>query len=133
MQHCLRSRLITFYCSCILLHTHFAHFEILKRITLAVVWAVSHFHAYLYRHAVTVYNDHSVSQLCWELQVPTASMLNGGLVFDSRIQKIDMSTYQEERTMSLMHFQVIPKWVYKMNRVMSYKRLQCVLYVYGYS
>lgn len=27
--------------------------------TLAVVWAVSHFHAYLYGHAVTVYTDHS--------------------------------------------------------------------------
>ena len=27
--------------------------------TLAVVWAVSHFHSYLYGHCVTVYTDHS--------------------------------------------------------------------------
>ena len=27
--------------------------------TLAVVWAISHFHAYLYGHEVTIYTDHS--------------------------------------------------------------------------
>ena len=38
--------------------------------TLAVVWAVSHFHAYLYGHDVVVYTDHSAVQAVLETPSP---------------------------------------------------------------
>ena len=34
--------------------------------TLTVVWAISHFHAYLYGHDVLVYTDHSLSDQCYK-------------------------------------------------------------------
>ena len=39
--------------------------------TLAVVWAVSHFHSYLYGHRVTVYTDHSAVKAVLETPNPT--------------------------------------------------------------
>ena len=39
--------------------------------TLAVVWAISHFHAYLYSHDVLVYTDHSAVRTV--LQTPSAN------------------------------------------------------------
>ena len=39
--------------------------------TLAVVWAVTHFHAYLYGHDVLVYTDHSTVRAV--LETPSAS------------------------------------------------------------
>ncbi len=38
--------------------------------TLAVVWAVTHFHAYLYGHEVTVYTDHSAVKAVLETPSP---------------------------------------------------------------
>ena len=35
------------------------NYSITELETLAVVWSLSHFHSYLYRHAVVVYTDHS--------------------------------------------------------------------------
>jgi len=39
--------------------------------TLAVVWAVSHFHYYLYGHCVTVYTDHSAVKAVLETTSPS--------------------------------------------------------------
>ena len=44
--------------------------------TLAVVWAVKHFHAYLYGHDVVVYTDHSAVKAV--LTNPQANMPDGG-------------------------------------------------------
>ena len=40
--------------------------------TLAVVWAVSHFHAYLYGNDVTIYADHSAVKAVLETPTPSA-------------------------------------------------------------
>ena len=40
--------------------------------TLAVVWAVSHFHAYLYGNNITVYTDHSAVKAVLEMPNPSA-------------------------------------------------------------
>ena len=39
--------------------------------TLAVVWAISHFHHFLYGHSVTVYADHTAVKAVLESQNPT--------------------------------------------------------------
>ena len=39
--------------------------------TLAVVWAMSHYHYYLYGHCVTVYTDHSAVKALLETPNPT--------------------------------------------------------------
>ena len=39
--------------------------------TLAVVWAISHFHYYLYGHCVTVYTDHSAVKAVLETASPS--------------------------------------------------------------
>ena len=39
--------------------------------TLAVVWAISHFHHFLYGHSVTVYTDHTAVKAVLESQNPT--------------------------------------------------------------
>ena len=39
--------------------------------TLAIVWAVTHFHSYLYRNKVTVITDHSVVKAILETSNPT--------------------------------------------------------------
>jgi len=40
--------------------------------TLAVVWTISHFHAYLYGNDVTVYTDHSTVKAVLETPSPSA-------------------------------------------------------------
>ena len=35
------------------------NYSITEPVTLAVVWATTYFHAYLYGHSVTVYTDHT--------------------------------------------------------------------------
>ena len=40
--------------------------------TLAVVWAISHFHSYLYGHSVVVYTDHSAVRAVLESSNPSA-------------------------------------------------------------
>ena len=49
--------------------------------TLAVVWAITHFHSYFYGHLVTVYKDHSAVQVILNTTTPqgTGSMRGGGL------------------------------------------------------
>ena len=39
--------------------------------TLAVVWAITHFHHYLYRHRVTVYTDHAAVKAVLETSNPS--------------------------------------------------------------
>ena len=45
--------------------------------TLGVVWAISHFHYYLYGHCVTVYTDHSAMKLYWRQLVLQVGMSAG--------------------------------------------------------
>ena len=40
--------------------------------TLAVVWAISHFYAYLYGHNVTVHTDHSAVKAVLKTSSPSA-------------------------------------------------------------
>ena len=47
------------------------NYSITELETLAVVWAVSHFHSYLYGHRVTVYTDHSAVKAVLETPNPT--------------------------------------------------------------
>ena len=43
---------------------------------LDAVWAVSHFHAYLYGNDATIYTDHSIVKAV--LETPSPTMLDGG-------------------------------------------------------
>ena len=61
--------------------------------TLAVVWAVSHFHAYLYGHNVQVFTDHSAVKAVRKLPAPVASTLGDG----PRCVKNIQVTYQAGR------------------------------------
>jgi len=45
--------------------------------TLAVVWALTHFHVHLYGHDVVVYMDHSAVKVVFET-IPVESMPDGG-------------------------------------------------------
>ena len=47
------------------------NYSITELETLAVVWAVTHFHAYLYGHEVTIYTDHSAVKAV--LETPSAN------------------------------------------------------------
>ena len=47
------------------------NYSITELETLAVVWAISHFHSYLYGHCVTVYTDHSAVRAVLETPNPT--------------------------------------------------------------
>ena len=47
------------------------HYGITDLETLAVVWAISHFHYYLYGHCVTVYTDHSAVKAVLETASPS--------------------------------------------------------------
>jgi len=49
--------------------------------TLAVVWAVSHFHAYLYGHDVEIRTDHSAVKPVLSIPSPKGNMLVGGVRF----------------------------------------------------
>ena len=46
--------------------------------TLAVVWAISHFHYYLYAHRVTVYTNHSAVKAVLETASPSGRHAVGG-------------------------------------------------------
>lgn len=48
------------------------HYGITELETLAVVWAISHFHHYLYGHTVTVFTDHTAVKAVLETANPTA-------------------------------------------------------------
>jgi len=52
------------------------HYSITELESLAVVWAIQHFHAYLHGHDVTVITDHSAVQAS---QSPMECMQGGGL------------------------------------------------------
>ena len=47
------------------------NYSITKLETLAVVWAITHFHAYLYGNEVTVYTDHSAVRAVLETPSPS--------------------------------------------------------------
>ena len=58
------------------------HYSITELETLAVIWAVTHFHSYFYGHSVTILTDHN-----WRPQTPRGSMASGGpkcMVLESR-------------------------------------------------
>ena len=52
---------------------------------LEVVWAISHFHYYLYGHCFTVYIDHSA---CWRQPVFQVGMSAGEIVFSNGIKQV---------------------------------------------
>ena len=47
-------------------------YAVTKLETLAVAWAISHFHSYLYGHNVTVHTDHSAVKAVLETPSPSA-------------------------------------------------------------
>ncbi len=49
-----------------------------NKTTLAVVWSVSHFKAYLYGHDVVVYSEHSAVKAVLEHPIPPANTRGGG-------------------------------------------------------
>ena len=59
--------------------------------TLAVVWAVQHYHAYLYGHEVTVYTDHSAVKAVLETPSPSGKHARWwSKVFASGVQKLEI-------------------------------------------
>ena len=59
--------------------------------TLAVVWAIQHFHAYLYGHHVTVVTDHSAVCAILETPSPSGKHARGWLkIFSSGVGKVDI-------------------------------------------
>ena len=65
--------------------------------TLAVVWAVSHFHAYLYGHAVHVYTDHSAVKAVLETPSPSGKHAQWwSKIFGSGLRNIQI-TYRAGR------------------------------------
>lgn len=54
------------------------HYAATELEILAVVWTVSHFHAYLYGHDVTVHTDHSAVKAILETPTPVVSMPGSG-------------------------------------------------------
>jgi len=59
--------------------------------TLAVVWAVQHFHAYLYGHEVTVHTDHSAVKAVLETPSPSGKHARWWTkVFGSGVKKLDI-------------------------------------------
>ena len=47
------------------------NYSITELETLAVVWAITHFHSYLYGHQLTVYTDHSAVQAILNKATPS--------------------------------------------------------------
>lgn len=60
--------------------------------TLAVVWAMSHFHSYLYGHDITVLTDHSTVKLFWVVPEGVANMQDGGHEYMELIYKVLISS-----------------------------------------
>ena len=59
--------------------------------TLAVVWAIQHFHAYLYGHVVTVYTDHSAGKAVLKTPSPSGKHARWwSKVFASGVRKLDI-------------------------------------------
>ena len=59
--------------------------------TLAVVWAVNHFHAYLYGHDVVVYTDHSAVKAILETPNPSGKHARWwSKVFGSGVKKLEI-------------------------------------------
>ena len=59
--------------------------------TLAVVWAVSHFHAYLYGNDVTIYTDHSAVKAVLETPNPSSKHARWwSRVYGSGVQSIQI-------------------------------------------
>ena len=67
------------------------NYSITELETLAVVWAIQHFHAYLYGHEVTVVTDHSAVQAVLETPSPTGKHARWWLkVFASGVGKVQI-------------------------------------------
>ena len=67
------------------------NYSITELETLAVVWAVSHFHAYLYGHKVTVYTDRSAVRAVLGTPGPNGKHARWWTrVFGSGIREIDI-------------------------------------------
>ena len=57
--------------------------------TLGVVWAISHFHYYLYGHYVTIYTDHSTVNTVLETASPSGRYARWWTrVFNSRVKQV---------------------------------------------
>lgn len=67
--------------------------------TLAVVWAVNHFHAYLYGHDVRVYTDHSAVKALLDTPNPSGKHARWwSKVFGSGVRKLEIwvQSWKEE-------------------------------------
>ena len=55
------------------------HYSITELETLAVVWAIQHFHAYLYGHNVTIFTDHSAVRAILDKPESNGQMVAEGI------------------------------------------------------
>lgn len=79
------------------------HWSITEPETLAVVWEVSHFHAYLYSHDVQVFTDHSAVKAVLENPSPSGKYACGGASFLVAVLGVSRSCIvQDERTLTRM-------------------------------
>ena len=67
------------------------HYAITELETLAVVWAIQHFNAYLYGHEVTIITDHSAIKATLETPSPSGKHARWWLkVFSSGVGQVQM-------------------------------------------
>ena len=72
--------------------------------TLAVVWAITHFHSYLYGQEVTVYTDHSAVQAILNTSSPSGKHARWwSKVYGAGVRKIDIVHRSGKRTSMQMH------------------------------
>ena len=77
--------------------------------TLAVVWAINHYHLYLYSHEVTVLMDHSAVNASWKHPAPVGSTQGGGTKFlEVEWRRLTLYTSLGRTTARQMHFPGIP-------------------------
>ena len=76
------------------------NYSITELETLAVVWAITHFHAYLYGNEVTVYTDHSAMRAVLETPNPSgkhAHWVDQGLWFWSPKSSDSVQTRKDKQ------------------------------------
>lgn len=88
--------------------------------TLAVVWAVSHFHSYLYGHRVTVYTDHSAVKVVLETPNPMGKHARRYIrVYGRGVKQVSIVYTVARRMLEPMLFQDVHNLLTKSKRKSS--------------